>query len=359
MYKKLISLSAQALIVLLVTFVLAEITIRIYKQFFPTFIFYDHSYNRFRGKPGAADYDFVLNSKGFKDIEFKREKEPGTYRILALGDSFAFGVVPYQYNYLTLLEERLNDSGARTEVINMGIPSIGPQDYLSLFANEGVMLQPDMVVVSFFVGNDFTETMRWRTKLHEFSDFIALLKFFIDLNGKFTGNVIHGQTSYDDTVPYFSDESYLQIESERSWMYLKELPFKKAFADKAYSDGVGYLVRIKELCDRQRIVLKVVIVPDELQVNQALQAKVIKSLNISPDEFDFALPNRFLSEQFKVNHIDHLDLLPAFSSTSAQLNLYKPNDTHWNIMGNRLAADLLVEYLLSQIMSSGSHDEVR
>lgn len=334
------------IIVLLVTFVLTEVTIRVYRYFIPTFIFYDHSYNRFRGKPGASDYDFFLNSQGFKDVEFKQEKEPGTYRILALGDSFAFGVVPYQHNYLTLLEQKLNGSGVRTEVINMGIPSIGPQDYLSLFANEGLTLQPDMVLVSFFVGNDFTETMRWRTKLHEFSDVVALIKFFIDLNGKFTGKVIHGQASYDDNAAYFTDETYLQIEKERSWMYLKQAPFKKAFAD-----GVGYLVRIKELCDRRKIALRVVVIPDELQVNPALQAKVIKSLNVSSGEVDFTLPNRFLNEQLKGNHIGHLELLPTFSSASAQANLYKPNDTHWNIAGNKLAADLLAEYLSSQIAS--------
>lgn len=347
--KKLISLSGQALIILLVTFILAEAAIRVYKHFLPTFIFYDQSYNRFRGKPGAPDYDFFLNSRGFKDIEFKQEKEPGTYRILALGDSFAFGVVPYQHNYLTLLEQRLNGSGVSAEVINMGIPSIGPQDYLSLFANEGLALQPDMVVVSFFVGNDFTETMRWRTKLHEFSDVVALIKFFIDLNGKFTGKVIHGQASYDDAAAYFTDESYLQIEKERSWMYMKQSPFRKAFADKAFADSVGYLVRIKELCDRRKVGLRVVVIPDELQVNPALQAKVIKSLNINSDEFDFTLPNRFLNEQFQVNRIDHLDLLPAFSSASVQVNLYKTNDTHWNIAGNKLAADLLVKYLSGQI----------
>ena len=348
-YKKLISLAGQTIIMFLITFVLAEATIRVYRYFIPTFIFYDHSYNRFRGKPGAPDYDFHLNSRGFKDVELKEPKELNTYRILALGDSFAFGVVPYQYNYLTLLEQQLGSSGLHAEVVNMGIPSIGPQDYLALLANEGLKLQPDMVLVSFFVGNDFTETMRWRTKLHEFSDVVALIKFFIDLNGKFTGKVIHAQASYDDNAQYFTDEAYLQIEMERSWMYLKGAQLKKAFADKAFADAVGYLVRIKELCDEKNIVLKVVIIPDELQVNQALQAKVLKALNLIPHELDFALPNRILNDRLQANHIDHLDLLDSFSSTSTQINLYRPNDTHWNIAGNKLAAELLSKYVAARV----------
>jgi hypothetical protein len=74
-------------------------------------IFYDNSYNRFRGKPFVDDYDFRLNSKGFKDVERKKEKAPNVYRILGLGDSFAFGVVPHQFNFLTLLEKQLSHCG--------------------------------------------------------------------------------------------------------------------------------------------------------------------------------------------------------------------------------------------------------
>lgn len=132
-------------------------------------------------------------------------------------------------------------------------------------------------------------------------------------------------------------------------MYMKRAPFKATFSDKAFADGVGYIVRLKELCDRRNVKLAVVVIPDELQVNPALQAKVVKSLNVSPEEIDFTLPNNFLNEQFHASHIEHLDLLPAFSSTSAQVNLYRPNDTHWNIAGNKLAADLLVSYLSDQI----------
>ncbi len=346
---KIIVLVRQTIIISLVTFVLAEATIRVYRHYVPTFIFYDQSYNRFRGKPGAPDYDFHLNSKGFKDIEFQQQKEPGTYRILALGDSFTFGVVPYQHNYLTLLEQKLNSSGLRVEVINMGIPSIGPQDYLALFANEGLILQPDMVLISFFVGNDFTETMRWRTKLHEFSDVVAMIKFVVDLNGKFRGKVIHSKASYDDNAPYFTDEYYVQIEKERSWMYMKEVPLKKAFADKAFADGVRYLAQIKELCDKNKIAMKVAIIPDEIQVNPVLQGKVLKALNANSRELDFSFPNKYLKGQLQAYGIDHLDLLGPFLSATPNINLYKPNDTHWNIAGNKLAADLLATYVSGQV----------
>ena len=352
-FKKLISLAGQTIIIFLITFVLAEITCRVYKHFNPTFIFYDQSYNRFRGKPGAPDYDFHLNSGGFKDVERKVKKEPNTYRILALGDSFAFGVVPYQYNYLTLLEQQLNSSGLRTEVINMGIPGIGPQHYLALLMNEGLQLRPDMVLVSFYIGNDFSDTVdAKRTELHELSDVVALIKYFLDVNRKYKGKVFHGRASYDDNAPNLTDEVYMEIEKKRSWMYTKRAPFKKAFADKAFADGLAYLVRIKELCDWNKMALAVVVIPDEIQVNVALQDKVLKALNVSSNEIDFTLPNRFLNEQLQAYRIDHLDLLDNFLSTAAQMNLYRPNDTHWNIAGNKLAGDLLTRYVASHLNRS-------
>src|SRR4030095_10830935 len=130
---------------------LGEAALRAYDFVAPLPIFYSNSYNRFRGKPFAPDWNSHLNSKGFKDVEFNTRKAAGTTRILGIGDSFAFGVVPYENNYLTLVEHYLNQSGHRVELINMGIPSTGPSDYLSLLAHEGLPLEPDRVLLSFFI----------------------------------------------------------------------------------------------------------------------------------------------------------------------------------------------------------------
>jgi hypothetical protein len=93
-------------------------------------IFYSGNPDRFRGKPFAPFWNFHLNSRGFNDVEFSARKAAGTIRILGIGDSFAFGVVPYEYNYLTLVEQYLKQSEHNVELINMGIPAIGPKEYL-------------------------------------------------------------------------------------------------------------------------------------------------------------------------------------------------------------------------------------
>jgi hypothetical protein len=139
----LLRVGRDVLIIVLITVALGEVGLRIYNFIDPLPIFYSGNPDRFRGKAFAPFWNFHLNSRGFNDVEFSTHKTPGTIRILGIGDSFAFGVVPYEYNYLTLLEQYMKQSGHNVELINMGIPSIGPREYQSLLVDEGFALETD------------------------------------------------------------------------------------------------------------------------------------------------------------------------------------------------------------------------
>jgi hypothetical protein len=160
--------------IVVVSYALSEVVLRVYDYFNPLFIFYDQSYDRFRPRPFSTYWGFKLNSGGFNDLEF-HEKPPGAYRILGLGDSFAFGAVPYRYNYLTLLGQELKQQNPAMEVVNLGIPGIGPREYLALLVREGLALKPDAVLLSFFVGNDFEESTREKRPLYAYSHVASLI----------------------------------------------------------------------------------------------------------------------------------------------------------------------------------------
>jgi hypothetical protein len=61
------------------------------------------------------------------------------------------------------------------------------------------------------------------------------------------------------------------------------------------------------------------------------------------------LANRAVGENLKRLNVDYLDLTPAFVAEAATSRLYRNNDSHWNIAGNRLAAGLIAEYLVTRL----------
>ena len=342
--KGILRVGRDVLIIVLITVALGEVSLRIYNSIDPLPIFYSESYNRFRGKPFSRDWNFHLNSRGFKDVEFNTRKAAGTTRILGIGDSFAFGVVPYEYNYLTLVEQNLKQSGHNVELINMGIPGIQPRDYLSLLVHEGFALEPDRVLLSFSIGNDFEESRR--RKLISYSYVASLITYVLERWSKFEGQIVHGGGgAYDDNAPTFTDDFYLGLELKRSTIFWRD---NRAF-EGDFATALFYISEIKRLCDSRNIGLTIVLIPDEMQVSKPLQTQVIAASGLAPASFDFTLPNRLLRARFEELKIDYIDLITEFSAHSLNDRLYRPSDSHWNIAGNELAARLILQHVSAQL----------
>jgi len=332
------------LIFLLITAVLLEFGLRIFHHFSPLPIFYDSSYNRFRVRPHLPIYGFQTNSKGFHDIERTKEKPVGTYRALGIGDSFSFGVVPHQFNWLTMLEKNIKIVRPRFELINMGIPGLSPREYLALLLNEGLELRPNMVLLSFFIGNDFVETAKI-DRIYRLSYAANIMKYFYAL-GTQVGTVNWGsQSEYNDEGPSITDDAFLQIEAPISQLFQKD----NAIFQNLLSNSVNHLRAIKQVCDAYDIRLVIIIAPDEMQVNDSLRDKAASIRGIRPEQVDSDQPNRSLSAELTRLGIDHLDLLPGFKAKAPSGRLYKPNDTHWNIRGNALAQSLVYDHILPRI----------
>jgi lysophospholipase L1-like esterase len=113
-------------------------------------------------KPGYSDVvtvsrdsSFVVthNSKGLRDREHPYERTPGTFRVLALGDSFAWGFGVQDNEVFAEILESLNPS---LEVINMGVSGYGTDQELLYYTEEGYRYDHDLVVLLFYV-NDVSE----------------------------------------------------------------------------------------------------------------------------------------------------------------------------------------------------------
>jgi hypothetical protein len=334
---RLLLAARNTMIIAAITVVLCEVGLRAFNHIYPLPFFYSNSYNRFRVKPHVPFYGFELNSRGFNDVEFSIHKEPGVYRILGIGDSFAFGVVPYPFNYLTLIEQQLNAGGARFELINMGIPGTSPREYLAVLLHEGLELRPDMVLLSFFIGNDFTEA-RKVDRLYRYSYLASLGKYVLDLNTKLANFNLTTGSDYDDVGSLYTNASYVELGRSLSGIFRKD---GKIF-ESLFANTMTHLDNIRRVCERHGIRLAVVLIPDEMQVDPTLQRQVIEASGLAGEAFDFDLPNERLKDQLARLRIDYVDLLQPMREATAHTRLYRRNDTHWNIKGNAFAAETIL-----------------
>src|SRR5262245_15135724 len=108
-------------------------------------------------KPGLFDVAVEVNSAGFRDREHSQDKRPGVRRIAVIGDSFVEALqVPFEQSVTSLLENRLS----RSEVMNFGVSGTGTaRQYLAL-RHYVLPYRPDVVVLFFFAGNDFSDNSR-------------------------------------------------------------------------------------------------------------------------------------------------------------------------------------------------------
>jgi len=117
----------------------------------------------FRHKPSLdldlGSYRLRTNTLGFRGPEIEAVKPAGMFRILVLGDSVAYGLgVDDEVTFLRRWEKELNTEGhGRFEVVNTGHLMYDTVQELALLRDEGLKLQPDLVLLVFIV-NDIEPT---------------------------------------------------------------------------------------------------------------------------------------------------------------------------------------------------------
>jgi lysophospholipase L1-like esterase len=98
----------------------------------------------------------ITNEHGLRGPSRTFAKPNGTFRIVLLGDSFAFGWgVEHEESFAHLLESKLSKRiGKPVEVINTGVPGYSTFQQVAVFEELGAKFNPDAVLL-FFVENDF------------------------------------------------------------------------------------------------------------------------------------------------------------------------------------------------------------
>jgi lysophospholipase L1-like esterase len=120
-----------------------------------------------RKRPGARvtyrrrEYttEVAVNALGHRDPERSPTRPEGTFRVLALGDSFVEGyTVPLEATVTQQLERRLEGPGCRVEVMNAGTAAWSTDQEYLYYRRDGAGLDPHVVVL-FLYHNDVHWTL--------------------------------------------------------------------------------------------------------------------------------------------------------------------------------------------------------
>jgi len=315
-------------------------------------------YTGYRQKPlGRGHYptgiDAIANSRGHRDAEVDVPKPEGVFRILMIGDSFTVGAnVEQEDAYPQQLERLLNDtSEARVEVVNSGVGGWSPFQYAEYLNHYGAEFEPDLVVVGVFVGNDIlvdrfsvgqtrTAVLGRRIPRQAALNRLTALRVLAYENSHIfralmrikPNDMNFGRADCED----FS-EIFLAIQRERVDVHLAQQTDERA---RLVDGNVAQLVRMQSIARDMGAGFLVVILPDENQINPALQAQIIPADKL--DDYDFGMPQESLRAGLLLNGIASLDLLDVIRSDERCLFM---NDTHWIPDGHLLAAEQIRDYL--------------
>jgi lysophospholipase L1-like esterase len=118
----------------------------------------------------AVRYSF--NDMGCRDRDFPLERAAGTWRILALGDSYTMGVGVHARDVFTArLEQLLNGARSpgspRYEVINCGVSGYSTEDELILYERHVARYNPDLVLLTMVWNDDRSYRDEVRMGFHE------------------------------------------------------------------------------------------------------------------------------------------------------------------------------------------------
>ena len=328
----------------------------------------------FRVRPG----EYGSNEFGFNDRDYPLDREPGTFRILFLGDSFSWAG-GREGNYTALLEDRLAAyyGDSRVEIINAGYSMTHTAEQLALLKKFGLRYSPDLVVLAFTTGNDFFDANPNRKR-------IVLNGLYIDVDRRsersFLGYPLvpysrlwlfavqrlkireelaagRRETALlglPDDQPVFSEETYLYIQGGRMRLCLKQ-----EIRNDAYGRNIDYILEnisaMKALLDERGIGFTIVAIPAVFQVDSRLREQVLERVSLPPDDYELDCVQQILREFASSERIPLVDLLPDFRARQREENLYVHRDGHWNAAGNRLAAEVLFEEIKAREGSTSSH----
>ena len=351
------------LIIIPICFILLELSMIFLEPYlFRGFYQYDPDLG-FRVRPFANG----TNRFGFNDRDYPLQKNPTSFRILVVGDSFSWAGGKDR-NYTAMLEKQFEEYFGRhhVDVINAGYPMTHTAEQLEMLKKYGLQYNPDLVFLGFFIGNDFLDAHpnRKRIVLNDVyfdidkrnelvlfgypivpkSRFLHFVKQKYKVLRELIKSRNDAKTKTDFAVKgekgTFTVDTFLKIERGR----LEFFNVEKHKA-KQYHRQIDYIFqsidKMEQLLKTRNIKFVVGIYPDQFQVNESLLNQLFLTFNLKKEIYDTELGQKILRKYLDSKQIHYIDMLDEFRAEGRKRQLYLLRDTHWNDSGNELAAKII------------------
>lgn len=291
---------------------------------------------------GSARFSVVSDEHGFRNVAPWPEKA----RIVVVGDSLTYGWgVTAEESWTTVLDEQIGEG----RLITLGLPGAVPQQYTRYLEQHGLGLQPEIVIYGIFSGNDFQDSVKFEQWLAQGAPGnYAVWNYF-------EGDV-------PQRTPGWLERSYLSI-------FLKYISrnFRNTYASTTinFSDGkkLQLAPSILKPAIREsrpgsaglRNVMRATLAARDLAQSVGSQFVVL----LFPTKEEIYLPLRGtdfpsllapLTSELEKAGIPYIDLTRRYAELAAEnIKLYFEVDTHPNIYGNQVTADVVEDFLTNQL----------
>lgn len=319
----------------------AEATLRLLASHRPAGMFAPDSRLGFRLAPnfegemvmGGETLPVSVNALGlrYRVIEPRR---PGVLRLYVLGDSFVFGHgVASEATLTGVLERTLEPPAGCTgiEVVNGGVPRYGTVQEVGLFESTVDRVQPDLVLLGVFVGNDAID----------------------NLAGAMAGTSLRAAAgSWLDWVRMRSQlYSWLRRQRhvagdrrgdvQRQVMRLHSVDPPAELA-RGLEITEAAIARLAQLTRRRGLPFAVVLIPAAAQVHTERWTAMLRQYGGASTSYDVREPNRRFAAFAAAQSLPLLDLTPALTAASAEPLYFV---LHWTPRGHAVAAASVGDFL--------------
>jgi hypothetical protein len=300
---------------------------------------------------GEFSYGISINSNGMRYREIPPQKPAGVIRVAVLGDSFVWGIGVSDQDRFTEKVEKL--SGGKFELLNFGVSGYGPIQYDLMFDKIVEEFKPDVLLITFCLGNDFADNVFWR-RYGYYKPYVkkgANQDLIIDgyplpRNGEFIGDIFTNwladhsrlfalvRTSFKRATASSNDYGQAGLigadENQKDIYFPLHSPEAMNLADHMVELNTGLLTQIRDKAKLNNVSLAVIVAPTKCEYGACFPGEQAHNMNAR---------DRLIKSLKEIE-------IPVIDKTDA-INMadFWNTDGHWRPSGHAKLADGILEWL--------------